>query len=98
MLTWLKADLEANSRDWLIAFWHSPPYTKGSHDSDNLFDNLGNMTEMRENAVRVLESYGVDLVMCGHSHIYERSYLINGHYGFSDSLEPEMIKDAKRQT
>jgi hypothetical protein len=94
MLTWLKADLEANTRDWLIAYWHSPPYSKGSHDSDNLFDNFGNMTEMRENAVRILESYGVDLVMCGHSHIYERSYLINGHYGFSDSLEPAMIKDA----
>ncbi len=93
MLTWLRSDLEANTQDWLIAFWHSPPYTKGSHDSDNLFDNFGNMTEMRANAVALLESYGVDLVLSGHSHIYERSYLINGHYGFSSTLEPRMIKD-----
>lgn len=93
MLAWLKADLEANASDWIIAFWHSPPYTKGSHDSDNLFDNFGNMTEMRANAVQVLETFGVDLVLSGHSHIYERSHLINGHYGFSTSLTPNMIKD-----
>ena len=94
MATWLHADLAANTNDWLIAFWHSPPYTKGSHDSDDMFDNFGNMTFMRTNFVSILESYGVDLVLCGHSHSYERSYLIDGHYGFSDSLMPEMIKDA----
>jgi acid phosphatase type 7 len=94
MATWLYADLAANTNDWVIAFWHSPPYSKGSHDSDNMFDNFGNMTFMRTNFVSILESYGVDLVLCGHSHAYERSFLINGHYGFSDSLVPEMIKDA----
>jgi hypothetical protein len=94
MLSWLRADLEANSSDWIIAFWHSPPYSKGSHDSDSLFDNFGNMTDMRANAVRLLEEYGVDLVLSGHSHNYERSHLIHGHYGFSDSLTPEMLKDA----
>ena len=94
MLTWLKEDLEANTRDWKIAFWHSPPYSKGSHDSDNIFDNFGNMIEMRTNVVRLLESYGVDLVMCGHSHIYERSYLLHGHYDFSDTLEQTMLRDS----
>ncbi len=34
MLTWLEADLQANDEPWLIAFWHHPPYTKGSHNSD----------------------------------------------------------------
>jgi len=94
MAQWLHADLSANTNDWIIAFWHSPPYSKGSHDSDNMLDNFGNMTFMRTNFVSILESYGVDLVMCGHSHNYERSFLVNGHYGFSDSLVPEMIKDA----
>ena len=93
MLTWLEEDLSANTRDWTIAFWHSPPYTKGSHDSDNLFDNGGNMAQMRQNIVPILESYGVDLVLCGHSHNYERSYLMNGHYGFSSSLTAEMKLD-----
>ena len=34
MLTWLEADLAATAQDWLIAYWHHPPYSKGSHDSD----------------------------------------------------------------
>src|SRR5438477_3335717 len=34
MCNWLAADLAATTQDWLIAFWHHPPYTKGSHDSD----------------------------------------------------------------
>lgn len=36
--------------------------------------------------VPILEKYGVDLVLCGHSHVYERSYLINKHYGNSASF------------
>jgi acid phosphatase type 7 len=94
MLTWLEQDLAANTNDWLIAFWHSPPYTKGSHDSDNRLDNFGNMIQMRTNVVPILESYGVDLVLCGHSHNYERSYLLDGHYGFSQTLTGSMLKDA----
>lgn len=94
MLNWLEQDLAANTRDWTIVMWHSPPYTKGSHDSDNTFDSAGRMQDMRANVVPILESYGVDLVLCGHSHNYERSFLMEGHYGFSDSLTPAMIVDS----
>ena len=90
MFTWLRADLEANTNMWLIAFWHHPPYSKGSHDSDTEVE----LREMRTNAVPILESYGVDLVLGGHSHNYERSYLLNGHYGPMSSLTPAMIKDS----
>lgn len=87
MCAWLKADLEANTNKWLIAFWHQPPYTMGSHNSEWEQD----LIEMRQNAVPILESYGVDLVLCGHSHVYERSYLLHGHYGSSNSLQASMI-------
>jgi hypothetical protein len=90
MLEWLKADLAANTQDWLIAFWHHPPYTKGSHNSDFEIEHI----EMRQNAVPILESYGVDVVLGGHSHSYERSFLIDGHYGYSLSFDPSMLKDA----
>ena len=51
------------------------------------------MIEMRQNIVPILEAGGVDLVLNGHSHIYERSYLLHGHYGFSATLQPGMILD-----
>jgi hypothetical protein len=89
MYTWLEADLDANTNLWLIAFWHHPPYTKGSHDSDTELELIW----MRSNYVPLLESHGVDLVLCGHSHSYERSYLIDGHYGSSSTFVPSMLKD-----
>ena len=94
MLSWLQQDLAANDKDWLIAYWHSPPYTHGTHDSDWIADSGGRMVHMRQNALPVLEQYGVDLVLCGHSHVYERSFLLNGHYGFSSTLESSMVLDA----
>jgi hypothetical protein len=89
MCTWLQEDLAANEQEWLIAYWHHPPYTKGSHDSDLEVE----LIEMRENAVPILEAFGVDLVLNGHSHCYERSFLITGHYGLSATFDDTMKKD-----
>lgn len=94
MLTWLEADLAANTKLWTIAFWHSPPYNFGTHNSDDPSDTGGHLVQMRENVVPILDSYGADLVLCGHSHTYERSFLLNGHYGYSDALTPQMVKDS----
>ncbi len=91
MAKWLEADLNETTADWIITFFHHPPYTKGSHNSDNPKDSGGRMVEMRENILPILEAGGVDLVFTGHSHSYERSFLVHGHYGFSDSLEKSMI-------
>jgi hypothetical protein len=91
MMTWLEADLQATSADWVIAFWHHPPYSKGLlHDSDVEVREIN----LRENVVPLLEDYGVDLVLCGHSHSYERSFLLDGHYDFAPTLTPEMILDS----
>ena len=93
MMTWMRNDLAATTQDWVIAFWHHPPYSKGSHNSDSEFELQIN--EMRENALPILEEAGVDLVLCGHSHSYERSYYINGHYDKSWTLDTNtMIIDA----
>lgn len=87
--TWLAADLAANARRWTIALWHHPHYSKGSHDSDAEVA----LIEMRENAIPLLEQHGVDLVLAGHSHSYERSFLIDGHHDVSGTLTPAMILD-----
>jgi hypothetical protein len=38
----------------------------------------------------LFDSLGVDLFLSGHSHNYERSYLIHGHYGTSETYNPEL--------
>lgn len=86
MLDWLRADLQANTQPWTIVYFHQPPYSKGSHDSDGAIEIY--MKALRENFIPVMEEYGVDLILNGHSHVYERSYLINGHYGNSSSWDP----------
>jgi hypothetical protein len=93
MLAWLTADLQDATEDWIIAYWHHPPFSKGSHDSDDPTDSHGRLIWMRENALPVLEDHGVDLVLSGHSHSYERSYLIDGHYGDSSTFVESMKKD-----
>jgi hypothetical protein len=89
MWTWADADLSATDQEWIIAFWHHPPYTKGSHDSDS----EGELVLMRTQFLPMLEDHGVDLVLNGHSHSYERSYLLDGHYGNSVSLLPSNLID-----
>ncbi|UCE88571.1 MAG: metallophosphoesterase family protein [Pseudomonadota bacterium] len=88
MMQWLKKDLAATTQRWLIAVLHHPPYTRGSHDSDDAGDSGGRMQEMREVFVPVLEQAGADLVLSGHSHMYERSHLLRCHYGESATLDP----------
>ncbi|GMR01431.1 MAG: hypothetical protein BMS9Abin19_0814 [Gammaproteobacteria bacterium] len=86
MANWLKRDLAQNKKPWVIAAFHHPPYTKGSHDSDDASDSRGRMQQMRENIVPILEESGVDLVLSGHSHMYERSYLMDCAYGDSEKF------------
>lgn len=89
MARWLKADLELADADWLIAFWHHPPYTKGTHDSDTEVQ----LIEMRELIMPILESHGVDLVLGGHSHIYERSMLVDGAYATPTVIDGVVLDD-----
>lgn len=90
MATWLRADLAANRAEWTIAFFHHAPYSRGTHDSD--VDP--NMREMREQIVPILEAGGVDLVLAGHSHTYERSMFISGHYGPAATFSSAYVLDA----
>lgn len=89
MYLWLTNDLANVTATWTIAFFHHPPYTKGSHDSDTESE----LIEMRQVFLPVLEQGGVDLVLAGHSHCYERSILLDKHYGSSVNLSNYMKLD-----
>lgn len=88
MIDWLIADLKACSADWIVAFFHHPPYSKGTHDSDTQW----NLVRSRDHIVPLLERYGVDLVLCGHSHQYQRSFLLDGHYGNSNTFNAATMR------
>ncbi len=84
MVQWLENDLNSTTQEWIVAFFHHPPYTgEGGNESDIKTSS----TEMRENIVPVLEAGEVDLVLSGHTHAYQRSYLIRGHYDVSSTWD-----------
>ena len=89
MARWLEEDLHATDADWLVVFFHHPPYTKGSHDSDVEIE----LIEMREQIMPILEEHGVDLVLTGHSHIYERSMLIDKAYATPTVADGVVLDD-----
>lgn len=84
---WLIKDLEANKSMWTIVFFHHPPYTKRAHDSDTEEE----LRLLRQTLVPVFDKYKVDLVLNGHSHIYERSYLMQDFLGTSQFFDPSYM-------
>lgn len=81
---WLEADLAATKQDWLIVINHFPPYCDGKYESDH----NGFLVEVREKILPVLEAHGVDLLLTGHDHSYQRSYLLDGHHGTRETFDP----------
>ena len=75
-LQWLEKELAASGSDWKIMYFHHPIYSSGGrHGSD---------TALREQLEPLFLKYGVDVVMAGHEHFYERLKPQNGiHYFIS---------------
>ncbi|MCC2683631.1 MAG: phoA 3 [Paenibacillaceae bacterium] len=90
---WLRADLEHVRKQgltkWIVAYFHHPAYTKGSHDSDT----EKALVEVREHLYPILEEGGVDLIFCGHSHTYERTMLVNRAYDTPTIAEGRVLDD-----
>jgi hypothetical protein len=69
MFDWLRDDLSRTTQPWIIAVVHHAPYSTGGHGSDS---------RAQTKLVPIFEQYGVDLVLSGHDHIYQRSKPLRG--------------------
>jgi hypothetical protein len=61
---WLKADLAANPKRCTLAYWHKPYFTSGDLPPALSLKPL----------VKILYNAGVEVIVQGHNHIYERFY------------------------
>jgi hypothetical protein len=72
---WLERTLAAANRnptvDWIVAYMHQPAMSTSSSGSGS---DLG----IRQTWMPLFYQYGVDLVLSGHDHDYERSYQVKG--------------------
>ncbi|HZI02506.1 MAG TPA: metallophosphoesterase, partial [Archangium sp.] len=66
---WLAQDLAASDAPWKVVFLHYPPWSSGDH---------GSQLMIRREFSPLFEKHGVDLVLTGHDHHYERSYPMKG--------------------
>ena len=73
-LEWLESELAKDTSEWKIAFCHHPPYSSGGkHGSDK---------SLREIVEPIFVKYGVNAVLTGHDHFYERIKPQKGIYYF----------------
>jgi acid phosphatase type 7 len=61
-IDWLDKDLAASKAPWKIVMYHEPTFNFAGHKSE----------AGRATILPVLERQGVDIVLAGHSHLYER--------------------------
>jgi hypothetical protein len=92
MRAWLEQDLQQNTRRFTIVYFHQVPHTAGSHVSSSPIEIQG--AAIRKKWCPLFEKYGVDIVLGGHSHVYERSYFMNGFFGDWNTLDSSMILDS----
>jgi hypothetical protein len=73
-LKWLEDELAKDTSEWKICFFHHPPYSSGGkHGSD---------TSLRKVVEPLFVKYGVNVVLAGHEHFYERIKPQKGIYYF----------------
>jgi hypothetical protein len=66
---WLDRVLGASDARWKVVALHHPPYSAGYQ---------GSSTDVRAAFVPLFERHGVQLVLSGHEHDYERSEVLHG--------------------
>ncbi len=79
-LDWLSKELQSSDSPWKLAFFHHPLYSDGKFHGPDL--------DLRARLEPVFDASGVNVVLSGHEHLYERvvpkngiSYFVLGNSG-----------------
>ena len=84
---YIDQDLQAASKntdvDWIVVFLHEPMYTSPSHHDA--------LASLRDTYHPLFDKYGVDLVLQGHNHNYQRSFPMM--YNTQDPTKPIVFAD-----
>jgi predicted phosphodiesterase len=63
---WVKHTFSACGSRWKFAYYHHPYYTNSEHSAEG-------SAFMKDAFLKVFEESGVDIIFCGHNHLYERT-------------------------
>ncbi|HJR84539.1 MAG TPA: LamG-like jellyroll fold domain-containing protein, partial [Nitrososphaeraceae archaeon] len=88
--TFIQNDLQAASTNpnikWIIVYLHKPMYTSPNECGSSSCSNTGSEnTNLRNGFHPLFDQYGVDLVLAGHVHNYQRSYQLKYDSGSPSS-------------
>lgn len=75
---WIENDLKNSKSTWNVVVMHHPVYALAD-------DRVA--AAVKENWAPLFEKYGVDLVFCGHQHVYSRSYpMVDGAIDYENGV------------
>lgn len=83
--TWLDRALRSSDATWKVVVHHHPPYSSDENDYGNTWVGRSTRGDLRVRPLTELyDKHGVDLVLNGHIHSYERTWPIAGGRVTSD--------------
>jgi hypothetical protein len=89
-LAWLQRQLKDSNAKWKIAYFHHPLFSDGKFHGSDL--------DLRARLLPIFQSAGLNLVLSGHDHLYERLKPQDGIYffvlGSSGQLRPHDLRRA----
>lgn len=87
---WLQKELSNSGANWKICFFHHPLYSDARYHGPD--------TDLKRRIEPILQKNGVDLVLSGHEHVYERIKPQGGIYYFvlgnGGQLRPHDLRPA----
>ncbi|HIL70022.1 MAG TPA: hypothetical protein EYG38_09255, partial [Verrucomicrobia bacterium] len=76
---WLDWDLEQTDKPWKVIIMHHPIQTSGNHRfTDSNFNQIADWVEVRQALLPLVSKHGVQLILNGHDHVYERFAPVQG--------------------